>query len=952
MSSARTRSETERSLAVILQQLRQRALWIGGTAGSLWGICCALLALFIGVWLDLVLQLSPQLRIGVLVSAIATGLIVFTRRTWITLGQSAGKWLACRLDDVTESGGQIVSGVELATAASPDYSYSSQPALTAGLAQLAIRRATRLAETVPSARAVPAVPVRRSLLALAGIVVASLLLAGFMPNLTATELRRFSDPFGDHPPFSTTIFIVSPGDTQVTYGAGLDIQATVDGPPLDELELVLRPVSDPNAEMGAQQAPPAEESVLMFAEGPGQWRASISNLTRPTTYFVRARNARSPRFTIDVVTVPRIEEVSVRVAPPEYTRLSAYEGAVPAAGISGLPGTQVTIAARSNRPLSGGKVAYFSRDNRREFPLTTTGESDLATGTFPIAGSGRIEVRLIDVAGQESTEDWTTAITELVDEQPFVRLVEPRSASFATPTAVIPVVISAEDDYGVSRLQLFRSLNDSRFLADALPVANPPPRHVYQTTRLPLEVYGLEPGDEIKLFARVEDNDPRAGGDAAAGTGKGAESAVAVIHIISHEQFEEMRQTREGMESLMAKYQQARRRLEGLAQEIDELKKELEELKDDEEAAEKTRKALTELSRRFEEEAESLRKLSEQKHPFAVDEALNPELQRLQKSLQRLQKQAEELANKEMTPDERKAALEQLAKDLREEREHLDQEAMQPLETLAAVGKMMQDESRFVELYRRQRDLANRLQPLRDKDKIDDAATKRRMRDLEEEQLRLRFDLDELLSDIEVDAAKLPEDESLDEMRKSAEEFVKALRESGATEQMQAAEQGLSEFSGTRGHAGAKEASDILEKFLSKSDQMGSGGAGGAGRRFNPGLSQAMQQTLQQMMQGNAQGNGSGGSSARRNNVGLYGNDPQPDPSSEGNAVGQSARTPRERRGRGGAGLGRDNEGSDEAHDADGTLRASGANAASAPLRYRRQVGRYFQRVADELGDK
>jgi len=37
--------------------------------------------------------------------------------------------------------------------------------------------------------------------------------------------------------------------------------------------------------------------------------------------------------------------------------------------------------------------------------------------------------------------------------------------------------------------------------------------------------------------------------------------------------------------------------------------------------------------------------------------------------------------------------------------------------------------------------------------------------------------------------------------------------------------------------------------------------------------------------------------------------------------------------------------------EAPGRLRASGGSDAAVPLRYRRQVGRYFQRVADELED-
>ena len=104
----------------------------------------------------------------------------------------------------------------------------------------------------------------------------------------------------------------------------------------------------------------------------------------------------------------------------------------------------------------------------------------------------------------------------------------------------LPVVLAAEDDYGISRIELFRSLNDSRPLPVNVPVKTPPPTRWSTTTYLPLSSYGLEPGDEIKLFAHVEDNDP-------AGA-KGAESPVAVIRIISQGEFERMVRARQGLE--------------------------------------------------------------------------------------------------------------------------------------------------------------------------------------------------------------------------------------------------------------------------------------------------------------------------------------------------------------------------------------------------------------------
>jgi hypothetical protein len=697
----------------------------------------------------------------------------------------------------------------------------------------------------------------------------------------------------------------------------------------------------------------------MFPEQEGKWRASVANVTQPMTYFVRARGARSRRFSVEVQTVPLIEEVQVRIQAPEYTRQPVYEGPLPPGGLAGLAGAEVKVTIRSNRPLSAGRLTYFAGRSQHKIELARldAASESMVSGTFVISANGRIEALIVDANGQSSTDKVSATVTLLVDERPFVRLVEPRAVSFATPTAVIPVVISAEDDYGVARLQLFRSLNDSRYLPFDVAVADPPVRLVYQTVPLPLRDYQLDPGDEIKLFARVEDNDrssPKLQGNQS--PGKGAESAVAVIRIISQQEFDQYRQSNDAMETLMAKYQQANRRLESLAEDIDKLQQELAATKPGEEPSAELREKLKELADKMAEETAALRKLAADKQALEIDQELTKELDELADQIEQLQKKLQQVAdNDQANRDEIEKQLAELAQALKEQREQLDNEAMQPLEKLAAVLPLTRDEQKFVQIYLRQRELSERLASLKGHDGEDDPALKARMRDLEDEQKKIRAELDALVSDIEEHLAGLPEEEEFNELRQTAQEFVEALRECGASDAMLEAENGLAEFSGTRGHAGALEAADILEQFLEKAGQMGEEGAGNAMRRFSPSLGDAMGRTLQQMAnrgkgrKGMGQGGGSGYSASRNtsDNVGLYGSDQNYSQSQSG---GEGMRQRQHRTGMGPRTPGRALGGAGDAPlEAPGRLRASGGSDAAIPLRYRRQVGRYFQRVADEL---
>ncbi len=932
-------------LTTALNRLRQRVLAVGGTAGVLWMLVGAMLCLALGVWLDLLFDLSPQWRLAILISAGVAACALLMYQLQLVFADGHASTLARRLDAAAGTGGQILCGVDLLAAQSMA-AHSLQPELTAGLASLAVNRAANLASGIPSRNVVSAQPLRRSAAALVGLALLGTLAAWLMPRLAATEWNRFLDPFGDHPPFSTVEFQIEPGDTQIVYGSGLEIRATAVGGRVDNVELVLQPADGS-----------AEDVLPMFPEPGGPWRATIANLVQPLDYSVRSRGVRSRKFRVDLITVPRIEDVTFQITPPAYTRIAATEGPLPVGGLAGLPGTKVRAAALSNRPLSGGTLSYFTAAGQNDVVLKPGDAADTATGEFTLAAAGRIEIHVADVDRQSSTSPFTAAVTLLADERPFVRLLEPRPVSFAVPTAVMPVVIAAEDDYGISRLQLFRNLNDSTFLPADLPLPAATARTAYQVVPLPLGEYRVEPGDEIKLFARVEDNDPSVAatdGEQRA-AGKGSESAVVTIRIISQEEFDQLRQTREGLEALLSKYQQVRRRLESVAEELEQLGKETSDQPNEEAASEELRRELQKLAEKMEQEADALRKLREERQNFKLDEELAKELQRQEEALQRLAKQTEALAgNAQARNEDLKRELERMRNELAGERERLDQEMSQPLEKLAQIFPLKQDEAKFVQLYERQRDLANRLASLKDQERADDPALKARMRDLEAEQRQLHAALEELISDIEDHVAQLPDDEELDNLRESAAKFAKELRESGAVDAMSEAETGLAEFSGQRGHDGAKAAADILEKFLGQCEGMGN--EAGMCLRFQPGMNSALQQTMNQLLQnmglGQGMGGGQGGYSTRQStmdNVGLYGNSPAlGDAARQGNGNRTQDRAGRNR----GQGGGVDGETTDAGRSLDEPLRPAGGAEAAVPLRYRRQVGRYFQRIADEVGDR
>lgn len=918
-------------LQTTFQRLRKRASFLHLTCAGSWALLAAIAAVTAAVWIDLIVALPPEIRLLSCAAAAVVGVTVVASGVRKLIHDTRDLYLARRLDRVASTRGQIAAGVDLAARS------QGLPLVAASLAHIAIERATALASDIHPHRAIPARDTRRAGVALLGFLGAMSVAAILMPRLARVEWLRFSDPYGDHPPFSRTTFEVTPGNTHVIYGRGFDVEAVVHGPPVERLELV---VADATSKR-------AEEVFPMFPERDGHWRASLTQLTSGASYYVRAQRTRSVRYRIEVITVPGIESVQLRIEPPAYTRQAVYEGALPAMGITGLPGTRVTIQAHSNRPLSGGSIRLEWAGQPAQTLAMQSEGSTHAGASFSIVAEGKLSLRVRDVDGQDSTDDFSAAIHLLQDQRPFVRLLRPEAVAIATPAASLPVTVQADDDFGIARVQLYRSLNDSRPLPTTLPTRTSQPASLEESIELPLSRYGLQPGDTIKLFARAEDNDP-------AGA-KGAESSITTVRIVSQEDFERLVRAREGLEVLMSKYAAANRRMEAVAEQIEKLMHQLATQPADSPLAREMREQLQALARQMQEEAKAIQEASTSDLPYDADRALRQHLEKAASRLSRAAEQARALGDDSaLTGAQARAELKKLASQCQGGRGDLQKYALAPLDRLAAVYPLMEDQARFVVLYQQQQSLADRLAAMKGQSGQDQPELRARFRDLETEQRQIRKELEALTDDIRSHLAQVPADKEFEKLRKSTEAFLDEFGKSGAVDQQRNAESQMAALQGTLSFQAAAEAAETMSRFISRCQGMK--GEGSACLRFSPNLGDAMAATAEQLLadaglgQGSKPGMGIGsGYSAQRSslsNVGLYGRIP---------AVGQVSSAGGKEAHRAGRATGSASTPGGKALPLEASPEAIRAAATAdnvVPPAYRARVGRYFERLAEELDAK
>ena len=918
---------TNLSLQESLRRIRLRLFTIEGAAGMVWAFGVAFGLLLVGAWLDLLWELSPAWRLTLLCAAVLAGIASVIILARYIFKITRNRPIARLLDRTSSSGGVILTGVELENSFSIPISRQSD--LTVGLARRAVGQAAEVANRIAPANAVPLKRLRRPFATFTfttGFVGVMLV---FAPGLVKTQWNRFLHPFNDVPPYSHITFEVTPGNVDVVYGKELEIRAKVIGASVELAELMI----DSGHRM--------ESPLPMFPESDGTWRTVLAKVNDPTEYFVRANRARSEKYHIGVITLPRIKNVRLRITSPTYANRPPYVGQMPKEGVAGLAGTKVQVTIRSNRPLKGGNIEFAGSGKNITIPMKSSVSAGMeSAGEFEIITDGKFECRITDTDGQTSEESFSGTVTLLPDERPFIRITQPPKMSLATPNAILPVILSGEDDCGISRLQIFRCLNDSRFLPNDLPQPPQPSRRLDAPLHLPLASYGLQPGDVIKLFGRVEDNDPTGA--------KGAESPVATVRIISQEQFDKMINQQKGIEALLSKYQSAQRRLENIADEIERLQNKIKTLPPGEEVSRETRDEMQRLQKLLREQSEALTQASKQKLSFDADNILAPHLDKMIELTKDMAKELEKLeAVKQMKNEKLSGKLAELVETLSSRRKSYNQQVTMPLEQLEAVFRLLVDEQRFIALAQWQRDLADRLSSLKGRDGEDNPALKARCREMEETQREIREALATLLIDIDDHIERLPNEPDLDRLRRTAADFVKEVRASGAAEAMSEAESSLAEFATTRGHEKAKAAADILEQFIKKCDGNCNLPNDCQGHIFfQPSLGDGMGNTMGQLL-GMGMGNGFGmnGLSA----MGIYGgmpivggmegwmgNDQQ-------SIMSQSRRTS--------GTVPKSNPDARTSNENPGIGNASGANEGEIPVQYRREVGKYFQRVAEESGD-
>jgi hypothetical protein len=273
------------------------------------------------------------------------------------------------------------------------------------------------------------------------------------------------------------------------------------------------------------------EAFVVVKDEKGEWKrwamsaaqrgdgfeAVLFDIAANTQYYVESREIRTPTYTIHVADAPFVRSLALEFVYPAYTGM-ANKRVEDGGDIVAPKGTLVRVIASPSAPVTDGRLEL---DDARTIRMQPNAAGELVA-SMRVLKDGLYHIELPGLDGRLTNASAQYAITALADEPPTVRVEKPgRDIKVSTVDEVF-VSATAEDDYGVTKLDLVYSVNGAAQQTKALARPGTRSASVTGAHTFFLEELSLKPGDFVSYFVRATDNN----------AADGAKSATTDIYFI------------------------------------------------------------------------------------------------------------------------------------------------------------------------------------------------------------------------------------------------------------------------------------------------------------------------------------------------------------------------------------------------------------------------------------
>ncbi|MDD5349326.1 MAG: hypothetical protein PHQ12_03860 [Chthoniobacteraceae bacterium] len=637
-------------------------------------------------------------------------------------------------------------------------------------------------------------------------------------------LERLLHPTRDVPPFSGLVFHITPETPRIPYGGGATVGVEITGGRVkSQVWFVTRSGG-------------VERRIACFQEGPARFAQKVEKLVEPVEFAFATGRARSRWHRVDLLLQPRVAQAALTITPPAYTGLPRQSGPAGKAPVTGIAGSTATLTIESNRPLRDGALVIRPPEELGGETLVQAAKTGPRTVAFTwtMAANADLDVTISDLRGTPNGEPFRLVQRVTPDQPPQATITEPGVYALATPDSTLTLAGYAEDDIGLARADLVRTVVGYRDRAKRLG-PDAPGRHLEFSTPLDMKTLGVVPGQTLEFYLEATDTNPTLMG---IGT-----SAVVRVEIISTDNYAQMIRDRTTIEEFAGRYNMLTDRLEALRKALDKLQENAYSATE----AEKERQ-LGKAREEARKTRELFQKMGKDFPAFDAEKSLGKTAAEIGEKIAGVEKGLENLSASD-------PKLGEIARDLRAELggpERQMDEQKRSAQEIAAVSRVMENVAAFQKIVLQQTELERQMNRAAQSGRSED---KEMLRSLGERQAQIREALQQSAANLGREAAALPR--GYEALKETAADFLNKLEAKKIPGEMAGGEDAARNQNAREAAQKAASALEKLRQLLSECKGMGGMCQGQLTFNVPNPLSQTLQQMLQSLL-ARASGNGSG----------------------------------------------------------------------------------------------
>ncbi len=550
----------------------------------------------------------------------------------------------------------------------------------------------------------------------------------------------------------------------------------------------------------------------------------FSRLENSIEYYAENQITKSPVYQITVLDEPIVRRWQVDYSYPAYTGIEDFSDSLSYGNIEAYSGTKVGLRIQSNIPLSRATMV-FSDASRKE--LTQLDDTEFIA-QLTLRDPDQWYLELEDELGRKSRPE-EKHIRILPDDPPSIRIIFPGEDVTLNQNLLLPLIISADDDFGLANASLYYQINTKD--PEAISLQSVIPNKLLNTDYL-WDMTSLElfPGDVVSYWAEIYDNAPEPQKGVSSRFRARFPSIEEIYAEIENQETmrkDELSSSLEESEKLRERFEQKRRellkdpelqwedkkQLEDILEKQDTLAEQVESIAENYQNLIDKMQANSTLSQ---DTLQKMMKIQELMQEIATDE-LYDAMRKTEEAMQNIR------------PEDLRKAME----DFKFSMEDFAQKIEQTLDLLESI-KNEQAVQKALQISEEMEEMQKALN-----EKTADAANDNHK--LAEEQSQIKDKYDNLMQELEAMQEQLAGDPKASKM---LEELLSDMKQSQAEKDMQSSQQALESGNRSQSQQSQSAAMEKLRRFTLKLAEMKESMSSGSQADMMQAIEQAVRELL------------------------------------------------------------------------------------------------------------